>query len=116
MRLSFAVVVSISAGGFAGAPGAPFGQSGNDGCPGAGSQAGFCANRAAAERTALTSRRCFMRAGYHRLPPDRIIRFRMHESNDAWQGVRSFARFYGRLTLAHFLSYVVVGGVSYMLI
>jgi hypothetical protein len=31
-------------------------------------------------------------------------------------GAGSFARFYLRVALAHFLSYVVVGGVSYMLI
>ena len=42
----------------------------------------------------------------------------MHETSpiDTWQSVRSFARFCARLTLAHFLSYVFVGGVSYMLI
>jgi hypothetical protein len=32
------------------------------------------------------------------------------------RGFNAFARFYGRVTLAHLLSYVVVGGVSYMLI
>lgn len=40
----------------------------------------------------------------------------MPEPSDTWQEVRSFARFFGRLTLAHFVSYVFVGGVSYMLI
>jgi hypothetical protein len=31
-------------------------------------------------------------------------------------GLTAFARFYARVTVAHFLSYVLVGGVSYMLI
>lgn len=42
----------------------------------------------------------------------------MHETGgvDTWQALRSFALFCGRLTIAHLLSYVLVGGVSYMLI
>ena len=45
IRLSFAVVVSTSAGGLAGAPGAPLGQSGRVRCPGAGCHAGCWATR-----------------------------------------------------------------------
>jgi len=42
----------------------------------------------------------------------------MHETCaiDTWQSLRSFARFCGRLTVAHLFSYVLVGGASYMLI
>ncbi|HVX65474.1 MAG TPA: hypothetical protein VHA11_02670 [Bryobacteraceae bacterium] len=37
-------------------------------------------------------------------------------NTDAWQSLRSFILFWARLTVAHFLSYVLIGGVSYMLI
>jgi hypothetical protein len=35
---------------------------------------------------------------------------------DVWRSLSGFARFYGRVAMAHFLSYVLVGGVSYMLV
>src|ERR1017187_8781129 len=64
MRLSLAVVISASAGGFAGAPGAPAGHSGTVTCPGAGSQAGFWPNNAAHPqvRIATIVKRWYMRA------------------------------------------------------
>jgi hypothetical protein len=40
---------------------------------------------------------------------------RMHDTADTWQSVRTFAQFCTRLTLVHFFSYVLVGGISYML-
>ncbi len=35
---------------------------------------------------------------------------------DVWRGFSAFARFYMRMTMAHVLTYVVIGGFSYMLI
>src|SRR6266568_1703901 len=65
MRLSFSVVVSTSLLGSAAAPGGPLGQIGKLGCPGTGSQAGFCAKRVNGRLTiaAKRSRRLCMMQG-----------------------------------------------------